>query len=151
MTSTDHALPIGSDVSPVTGTDPRGTAFALRELAGQWVLLVNWSPTCGFCIDLAPQLAALSSELATRKVEIVLIASGSVEDNEAVLRAAGLECRLMLAVQRDVFFGLGTPCAYLVNPDGETASHLRIGGPPIVEFARAVAASSLPAGAGPEV
>src|SRR5690349_8531097 len=56
-------LPKGTVVSPFLLPDITGRSIALEEFRGRRVLLIYWSPQCGFCDLLASHLAALEGDL----------------------------------------------------------------------------------------
>ena len=60
------------------------------------VLLVNWSPRCGFCTLIAPELAELQPELHARGVEMVFITLGDAEENRPLLEEHGLQPRVLV-------------------------------------------------------
>lgn len=99
-------------------------------------LLIKWSPACGYCRQITSDLAELVPELTAASVLIVLVASGSTEDNMAVLGDAGLTDVALVAGHPSVFEGLGTPSAYLVDADRRTAAPLAMGAPYVVQLAQ---------------
>ena len=101
-------------------------------------MLVNWSPSCGFCSSIATELAALHGDLRAHDTELVLLAFGSADDNRSLLRDAGLSCTVLLQGDEpvDLFRGLGTPCAYLVDEHGTIASGLAVGANQVPALAR---------------
>ena len=125
---------------------PIGTPIELQELthlsghtldpAPQRRLLIKWSPGCGYCRQITADLAVLVPALTAASVLLVLVASGSAEDNLEVLEEGGLTDVTLVAGQLSVFDGLGTPSAYLVDDDGRTASLLAMGAPYVVQLAQ---------------
>ena len=101
--------------------------------------MIKWSPGCGYCRQITEDLADLSPELAAASVLIVLVASGTTEDNQSVLEEAGLTDVALVAGQLSVLDRLGTPSAYLVGEDRRTSSPLVIGGPRVLQLARSAA------------
>jgi peroxiredoxin len=124
------------------GTD--GAEVTLADLAGRQVLLVNWSPRCGFCTRIAPELAELQPELQALGVEMVFITLGDAEENRPLLEEHGLHPRVLFGdgSDVDVFEGVGTPSAYLVDGEGHAASALTIGADVVPDLARAAAGRS---------
>jgi hypothetical protein len=104
-------------------------------------LLVNWSPSCGFCARIAGGLAEINAELEAHDTELVLLAFGSADENRELLDGAGLACTLLLYGDDpiDLFRGLGTPCAYLVDEHGAIASGLAVGAIKVPALARLAA------------
>jgi len=69
---------------------------ALEQFRGERVLLVHWSPDCGYCRQIAPDLAGLQERLRKRKTELVLVSYGSPEANRTLVEEHGLTCRVLL-------------------------------------------------------
>ena len=130
-----EGLPEGSEVPSfaLSDLDDRSVTFddllERHDAPGRRLLLVNWSPACGFCVTIAPTLATLEPDLREHDIELVLLAHGTADANRTLLAGAGLACTLLLQGSDpvDIFRGLGTPCAYLVDDRGAIASPLAMG------------------------
>jgi len=124
-----EGAPLGTEVAQFARPDLEGHDVGLDDLRGHRLVLVNWSPSCGFCSSIAAELASLVADLQARDTELVLLAFGSVKENQEVLDRAALSCTVLLQGDDavDLFRGLGTPCAYLVDEHGATASRLAVG------------------------
>jgi peroxiredoxin len=110
----------------------------LEQFRGERVLLVHWSPDCGYCRQIAPDLAGLEERLRKRKTELVLVSYGTREANRALIEEHGLTCRVLL--QRDGatvegFAHMGTPVAYLLDEKGRIAKPVAIGAHDVPELA----------------
>jgi thiol-disulfide isomerase/thioredoxin len=125
----------------LTLPDLEGRTVSARSLRGQQVLLVNWSPSCGFCSEIAPQLAELGPALRLRDTALVLAASGSAAENRELVEASTLNGTVLLqdGEPLEAFTGQGTPAAYLVDGDGRVASELALGADEVLALARRVA------------
>ena len=66
----------------------RARKLSLEDFRGRKVLLVYWSPQCGFCDILAPDLVRLQPELRARGVEILIVAHGDAEAEPRAGRGA---------------------------------------------------------------
>jgi peroxiredoxin len=135
-------LAVGDSFPPFQLPDFRGRTLGIDDLAGKRVLLVHWSPSCGFCEQIAPDLAALQDDLRKRKVELVLLSYGDVESNRRLAEEHGLECRILLldgSAELQPFHGLGTPVAYLLDEEGRVAEPLAVGALDVPALARAAA------------
>jgi peroxiredoxin len=121
--------------------DAEGRTVSLESLRGQNLLLVNWSPTCGFCKQIAPELAELQPRLRERGVRPVLIATGEIEANRQIIQEAGLDALLLLQEpgEAEVFSGMGTPVAYLVDEEGKNAASVAYGSDAVPALARKAA------------
>src|SRR5215831_6061081 len=61
--------------------DLTGKMIASDDLRGNRLLLVHWSPGCGFCAKIGPALAELQPALREHAVQLLLISYGDVESN----------------------------------------------------------------------
>ena len=136
-----EGLPQGSEVPSFSRRDLDGNDVAVGDLRGRRLVLVNWSPSCGFCAAIASELAALHADLRAHDTELVLLAFGSADDNRSLLDEAELTCTVLLQGDEavDLFRGLGTPCAYLVDEHGAIASGLAVGANQVPGLARLAA------------
>ncbi len=135
-------LAVGSAVQRFQLPDLAGRMVDLEDFRGKRVLLVNWSPQCGFCDLIAPDLAKLRPELQKRKVELVLVSHGEAEVNRTQARQRGLESRILLVSDGqgiETFQNMGTPAAYLLDEDGKIAKPLAVGADHVLELAREAA------------
>jgi thiol-disulfide isomerase/thioredoxin len=112
--------------------DPIGTA----ELSGSPHVLIFWNPGCGFCQRMMPDLHEWASEFGDRRIDLVLVTSGTPET------AAGLDFAGQIAFDQSfatgrLFGASGTPSGILINSDGTIGSALAVGGPAIMEILRA--------------
>jgi peroxiredoxin len=132
---------VGEPIPPFELPDTEGNLVALSDLSAHQVLLVNWSPRCGFCTLIAPELSELQSELNASGVELVFITLGDAGENRPLLEEHGLKPRLLLgdAGLTEVFAGVGTPAAYVIDGEGRAASELTIGADKVPLLARSAA------------
>jgi peroxiredoxin len=137
---------VGEPIPAFRLPDRVGTEVALADLAGRSVVLVNWSPRCGFCEMIAPDLAELQPGLAERGFELVFITLGDENENDLLLDEHGLHPRLLYGEGKDVeaFAGVGTPAAYLVDAAGHAASALTVGADKVPDLIRSLAGRSDP-------
>jgi peroxiredoxin len=111
---------------------------ALEQFRGERVLLVHWSPDCGYCRQIAPDLARLQEPLQNRKTELVLVSYGSPEANRTLVEEHGLTCRVLLQPDRATVKGfahMGTPVAYLLDEKGRIAKPVAVGARDVPELA----------------
>jgi thiol-disulfide isomerase/thioredoxin len=118
-----------------------GQPLALEDLRGKRTLLVNWSPRCGFCVKIAPELAEIETVLSEHDVRLVFLTIGSEEENRELVESNGLRSTVLLqdGDQSIVFGGLGTPAAYLIDEAGKVASTLALGANEVPVLARQAA------------
>lgn len=134
-------VPIGTHVSFDGLSDVDGNEFGTGVRTGP-VLVVNWNPGCGYCVQLGPQLAALVPELERSGVDLFLVATSTIEENRPVLELSGLDEKLLLIGKFELFDGLGTPTAYLVSEANETASDLVVGAGQVARLAEQAAGNA---------
>jgi len=136
-----QGVEIGTEIPSASFADLDGRAVAFEDLVGERLLLVNWSPYCGFCEKITPELAELEPALRNEGVRLVLVSIGEAEDNRKLVQDKGLEA--LVLVQQDggweFFSGLGTPVAYLVDGEGRTESEISFGANEVPRLARAAA------------
>ena len=123
-------LPLATGFPPFRLADLSGEQVALEDFRGKRVLLVHWSPGCGFCRQIAGELARLQGDLRRRKTELVLVSYGDVESNRALLEEHGLDCMLLLQPEGATIEGfarMGTPVAYLLDEKGRVAKPVAVG------------------------
>jgi peroxiredoxin len=135
-------LAVGASFPPFQLPDFTGDMHGLDDLAGKRALLVHWNPSCGFCEQIAPDLAALQNALRKRDVELVLASYGDVESNRRLASDHDLECRVLLldgSLELEPFKGLGTPAAYLLDERGRVAEPLALGAVDVPALAHAAA------------
>jgi peroxiredoxin len=133
-------VPVNTVVSPFSLPDLTGTTVSLERFRGQQVLLVNWNPSCGYCDRIAPALAQLQEEFERRRIQLLLVSHGDVDANARMAKDYGLTCPILLSRDSssslDVFHGIGTPAAYLVDKTGRTARPIVIGADEVPALAR---------------
>lgn len=123
--------------------DLEGRSVALEDFRGRRVLVVNWSPQCGFCDLIAPDLSKLQAALGEQNVRLLFVSYGDAEANRKLLAEHGLECPVLLKKESEpmkAFEGMGTPVAYLLDEEGRVARPVAVGANEVPELAREAAA-----------
>ena len=119
---------MGEELDDFALSDLDGVEQRLSDYRGRDVLLVNWSPSCGFCTMIADRLASWQAPLADREVALVFVTRGDVDANRDVFETAGLRApALVLEDGVDPFSGYGTPAAYHLDAEGRVAEPLAVG------------------------
>jgi len=128
----------GKEVPSFELPDPDGNIVTLESLRGEKLFLVNWSPTCGYCKKIAPDLAEMQPLFREQGIRPVFIALGTLEANRQVMEEAGLDALLLLQDPGDaeVFYGMGTPAAYFVDEEGKNLAMLAYGADQVPSLAR---------------
>jgi peroxiredoxin len=125
-----QGLEVGTEFPAFTLPDLEGAQVALESFRGQRVLLVHWSPQCGFCDLIAPDLARLQSDFAKHGVQLLLLAHGEADANRKLAEEHGLKCPILLykdAKAPEPLANVGTPSAYLLDAEGRVAKPLAVG------------------------
>jgi peroxiredoxin len=141
-----QGLAVGAPVPGFRLPDLAGRPVALEDFRGRRVLLVQWSPTCGFCEQLAPELAELQPQLRTQGIEPVLVSDGDAKPNRRLANRYGLDGPILLQPtdgQVEAFKGQGTPVAYLMDEQGQVAAPLAVGAREVPRLAREALTGSL--------
>jgi peroxiredoxin len=135
-----QGLPAGTELESFTYPTLDGDPVALEDLKGKQFLLVNWSPRCGYCVRIAPELAELEPELTKREVDLVLLTIGEADENRELVESHELRCTVLLQDGGySAFAGLGTPAAYMIDEDGKVSSELALGAIEVPVLARQTA------------
>jgi peroxiredoxin len=139
-----EGLPLGAEIPPFELSDLDGKTVTTRDLLGQQTFLVNWSPTCGFCARIAPEIAELQPELRDRGVRTVFISSGTRESLREQVEEFSLDIQVLIQEElgAEIFSGMGTPAAYLIDGEGKTASKLAYGADAVPILVRKAAGRS---------
>jgi thiol-disulfide isomerase/thioredoxin/uncharacterized membrane protein YphA (DoxX/SURF4 family) len=107
--------------------DTGGREIALSTVLGSRpVVLLFWNPNCGFCQKMLPELRSWDSNLGSADAGLVVISSGTVEQNRAMRLASPVlsdpESTVAGAVNAH-----GTPMAVLLDAQGRVASDVAAG------------------------
>jgi len=137
-------LEIGSTVTDFKLPDLSGKTISLSDFRGRRVLLIYWSPECGFCDMLAAEMPAVIAELKKNNADVLLAAYGDAEANRKMIAEHGVNCTVLLVenatdgkiVTDELFKHRGTPSAYLLDEQGRVLEGLAVGMDDILELAR---------------
>ena len=141
-------LPAGTPFPAFALPDLAGKQVALEDFRSRAVLLIYWSPQCGFCDMIAPDLASLEPDFEKRKARLLLVAQGDAEANRKLAEEHGLKSPIVLVKDAEVpgpLKNLGTPSAYLLDAEGRIARPLAVGFQEVLELARDTGSAGDPA------
>ena len=127
---------LGEPAPEVGLQDLEGRVVSLEEFRGEETLLLFWSPSCGHCQNMLPDLKEWEANPPRGAPELVVVSDGTVEDN----REQGLRSPVVLDEGyrvSDAFGAQGTPSAVLVDAEGRIASTVAGGAPAILQLAGA--------------
>jgi thiol-disulfide isomerase/thioredoxin len=124
-----EGLPLGTALPPFELSDLKGRTVTSEALLGKETFLVNWSPHCGYCAQIAPEISKLQPKLQARGVQTVFISSGDPKEVRKQVKEFKLDIPVFLqeSHEAEIFYGMGTPAAYLIDAEGKTASRLVFG------------------------
>jgi peroxiredoxin len=126
-----RSLPPGDAAPAFELPDIAGRTVALRDFLGKRVLAIHWSTQCGYCIQIAPDLARVQGDLETHGVQVLLVSYGDAGLNRNVAEEHGLKCPALLQKVGDpgvpLFAHFGTPAAYLIDETGKIAEPVAVG------------------------
>jgi peroxiredoxin len=145
-----EGLPAGAPAPEFELPDLAGQRHALASFRGRKTLLIFFNPGCGFCSQMAPELARLPVDGAGGRPVPVVITTGDLERNRQLVDGHAISCRVLVDAQRDTaarYAADGTPTGYLVDEAGRIASPLAVGAQALLDLAdgRPGAAASPPA------
>ena len=130
-------LPIGAAAPDFELPDLQGTKHALAEWRGRKALLIFFSPQCGYCTQMLPDLAALPAAGKPGAPETLIITNGEAERNRAMFADAGVKCAIVLQQGMEIAdrYGVqGTPIGYLVDEQGNIASARTVGAEALLDL-----------------
>ena len=105
----------------------------LREIAERETVLLFWNPSCGYCQSMLDEVKVWERERTDGDPELVVISAGSPQANrEQGFRSPVLLDAKFLASER--FGADGTPSAVLVGANGQVASDVHVGAPPVLSL-----------------
>lgn len=123
-------LPIGSPAPEFELPDLNGERRSLADFRGKKLLLVFFNPGCGFCTQMAPDLASLPADGADGQPLPLVVSTGDPEENRLLVQEYGLRCPVLLQQGMEVaslYEAHGTPMGCLVDESGAIASPLAAG------------------------
>ena len=128
--STASGLKIGDTAPAFELPDASGVRHTLAEHLGRPVVLVFFDPSCGFCLEMAQQLAALPPQGQEGGSLPLVVASRGVDANAAWMRDCEGRCRVLFQNADEVAaqYSLdGTPMGCLIDESGRIASEVVAG------------------------
>jgi peroxiredoxin len=147
-------LPVGTLAPDFELPDLMGFRRKLSEFRGKNVVLMFFNPQCGFCTQMAADLAALphSSGIGAMDGEWsvpIVVTTGDAEENRKLVAQYGIRCVVLLQEQMEVaskYGAQGTPMGYRIDGAGRIASELAVGAEPLLQLATTVAVPQLHSG-----
>ena len=134
-------LPVGAAIENFTLKSIDGRLVGLADYAGARIFLIYWSPTCGFCDLIAPELAGLQDRLAGASLQTLLVSHGDLAANRAMAERYRLRLPILLLDGQNIraFDQLGTPVAYFLDGSRVVTRPLAVGADAVAALAREIA------------
>jgi peroxiredoxin len=133
-------LPIGSPAPAFDLPDLNGSRMDLEQLRGRRVLLIFFNPNCGFCRQMAPDLAAVQGDGRPEQPIPIVITTGGLEANRQLVREHTIRYQVLLQQQMEIasaYQVTGTPMGYVLDEQGRIASPLAVGAQALLTLATA--------------
>jgi peroxiredoxin len=124
------SLAIGSVAPDFDLPDLSGSRQSLVQFRGRRVLLIFFSPQCGFCTKMLPRLAAVASVDKDDRPIPLLVTTGRTEVNRELMSKYGIGWPVLVQEQMEVatrYHANSTPTGYLIDEEGAIASALAVG------------------------
>jgi peroxiredoxin len=124
--SAPQGLALGTNAPDFALTDLDGRVHTLGDFSGRPSLVVFFSPTCGFCEQMAPRLG----QLAQDGPRVLVIGQGDADAYRTLVAKHHWQCEVLLDPSANVAASYqyrGTPTGYLLDAQGRVASNLAIG------------------------
>jgi peroxiredoxin len=131
-------LSIGTPAPDFELPDLAGARCKLSQFRGQNVLLIFFSPKCGFCTKMAADLAALTVDGGGGRAIPIVVTNGDADENRKLIERFGIRCVVLLQQQMEVaalYRAHGTPMGYRIDAEGRIASELAVGVEPLLKLA----------------
>jgi methylamine dehydrogenase accessory protein MauD len=125
---------VGQPAPALVLPDLDGKPIDLADSRGASTLVLFWSPTCGFCQRMLPELKAWERKRPAHSPRLVVVSTGTVEANRAMGFASPVVLDADGAAMR-AFGADGTPMAVLVDANGKVASPLARGAQEVMALA----------------
>lgn len=127
-------LSVGDDLPSLPLATLAGTTFAGLP-QGQEAILLFWSPSCGYCRRIAPEVLDWESNRPAGAPELLILSIGETE----AIRAEGFQSTVLIDDGSNVrtrFGSRGTPSALRIDANGKIASPVAHGSDQVLAMLR---------------
>jgi peroxiredoxin len=125
---------VGESAPEFELSDLEGQTVSLQDFKGEQTLLLFWSPDCGFCQQMLPDLKEWEANRPKGAPGLLAVSAGTEEANREMDLTSTVVLDQQFAVGR-AFGASGTPSAVLVDAEGKVASEVAVGAPAVLELA----------------
>jgi thiol-disulfide isomerase/thioredoxin/uncharacterized membrane protein YphA (DoxX/SURF4 family) len=126
-------IPLGSPAPAFALPDLKGNIVQSSAFNGNGTVLLFWSPGCGFCQKMIPDLKQWEQTVSSTAPRLVLVSSGSRESNAEMDLKSPVVLEENFAVGR-LYGASGTPSALMIDSNGKIASELTVGAPAVLDL-----------------
>lgn len=123
-------LQLGEPAPDFSLPDLQGAFHGLADFAGREIVVIFFEPQCGFCQELATQLAIRAADKTSDLRAIVLISGGTRDEMREFIADFGFRFPVLLKHGSDIserYQVRGTPSSYLIDSKGSVAAELAQG------------------------
>jgi peroxiredoxin len=134
-----QGLPVGSQAPDFELSSLSGKRVSLTQYRGKKTLLVFFNPSCGYCAQMAPDLAKLHVDGRDDSPIPLVITAGDREANRQLVKAHKIRAPMLLQKVNEVaerYKAAGTPTGYLIDAEGRIASGVAVGAQALLALAR---------------
>lgn len=133
-----QGFPAGSVLHDFELPQLSGGEIRLSQWRGKSLLLIFFDPTCSHCQKMVPQLATIPASPAAAAPQTLIISTGDAAVNRRLLGGVRVPVLLQERGELAMLYRIpGTPCGYLVDETGISASDLLTGAARLMEAALA--------------
>jgi peroxiredoxin len=116
--------------------DLEGQHIGLEDFRGEETLVVFFSPECGFCLEMLPDLKESVAATPDGALKLLVVSDGTVEENEAMGFGSPVVLEDDTYAVGEAFGVTGTPSAVLVDAEGRIASEMALGSGEVLELVK---------------
>ena len=122
---------LADEIGQQFGADPKTVLKDVLEVVRQFGM-------AGLLIGVSESVAGGNPRGIPQGIRPVFVALGTPEANRELLEEAGLDALLLLQDPGDaeIFYGMGTPAAYLVDEEGKTVARIAYGAEEVPALAK---------------
>src|SRR5262245_37364313 len=123
--ATEHrmpaGLPLGSIAPDFDLPDLDGAIHKLSQFRGNDVLIIFFSPNCGFCTQMGAKLAALPKDGGDGRPIPIIVTNGDLDENRKLVEQFGIRTVVLLQEKMNtaaLYRAEGTPMGYRIDAEG---------------------------------
>jgi peroxiredoxin len=147
-----EGLPVGAPAPEFALQDLGGAEKRLEDYRGAPFVVAFFSDTCGYCLEMAPEIGKVGKK---EDRPLVLISHGERETHQQIAAENKWQSDVLIEPDYGVMMAyqvMGTPSGYLVDEEGRIASKIAVGADNVLQLfkAKPLGPSDVPEAAGDE-